>query len=42
MKVVIRSRGERGDLVLSYSNLDQLEDVIAKLEAPARPRLVQS
>lgn len=42
LKVAIKARGERGDLVLSYSNLEQLDDVIAKLEAPARPRLVQN
>jgi hypothetical protein len=28
--------------VLAYSNLDQLEDVISRLEAPTRPRLVQN
>ena len=42
LKVTIKARGERGELVLAYSNLDQLDDVIAKLEAPTRPRLVQS
>ena len=42
LKVTIKARGERGELILAYSNSDQLDDVIAKLEAPARPRLVQS
>lgn len=42
LKVSIKSRGERGELVLAYSNLDQLEDVISRLEAPTRPRLVQN
>jgi len=42
LKVEIKSRGERGQLVLTYASLDQLEDMIARLEAPQRPRLVKS
>lgn len=42
LRVTIKARGERGELVLAYSTLDQLDDVIARLEAPTRPRLVQS
>jgi len=42
LKVTVRTKGEGGELALAYRNLDQLDDVIARLEAPTRPRLVQS
>lgn len=42
LKVEIRSRGEAGQLVLNYASLEQLDDMIARLESPPRPRLVQS
>ena len=42
LKVTVRARGEAGELVLAYSSLEQLDEVIARLEAPPRPRLVQS
>jgi ParB family transcriptional regulator, chromosome partitioning protein len=42
LKVEIRSQGEAGQLVLSYASLEQLDDMIARLESPPRPRLVQS
>jgi ParB family chromosome partitioning protein len=41
LKVAIKSRGEEGELVLHYTSLEQLDDVIARLESPPRPRLVQ-
>ncbi len=40
LKVEVKGSGEKGRLVLHYSNVDQLDEVIEKLEAPARPRLV--
>ena len=40
LKVEIKGHGERGRLILHYSNVDQLEEVLAKLESPNRPRLV--
>ena len=40
LKVDIKGSGEKGRLILHYSNVDQLDEVIEKLEAPARPRLV--
>lgn len=42
LKVTVRRKGEGGELVLTYRNPEQLDDVIARLEAPTRPRLVQS
>jgi len=42
LKVEIKGRGEKGRLVLHYRNVDQLDDVIAKLESASRPRLVGS
>ncbi len=42
LKVTIKPRGESGDLVLTYGSLEQLDDVIARLESPPRPRLVQN
>lgn len=42
LKVEIRSQGEAGQLVLNYASLEQLDDMIARLESPPRPRLVQS
>lgn len=40
LKVEIKGRGERGRLVVHYTNLEQLDDIVEKLEAPGRPRLV--
>ena len=34
LKVTLRSRGEAGELVVAYGTLDQLHDVIARLERP--------
>ena len=42
LKVEIKSKGEAGQLVLSYASLEQLDDMIARLESPPRPRLVQN
>jgi ParB family chromosome partitioning protein len=42
LKVEIRPKGETGQLVLNYVSLEQLDDMIARLESPPRPRLVQS
>jgi ParB family chromosome partitioning protein len=42
LKVEVKGRGEQGRLVVHYRNLDQLEEVIAKLESNSRPRLVGS
>ena len=43
LKVQIRgSGGEKGRLVVHYKTVEQLDDVIAKLESPSRPRLVGS
>jgi len=42
LRITVRQKGEGGELVLAYRNLEQLDDVIARLEAPSRPRLVQS
>jgi ParB family chromosome partitioning protein len=42
LKVDINGRGEKGRVVLHYTDLEQLDDIIAKLEAPTRPRLVGS
>ena len=32
LKVAIRAKGETGRVILTYRNLDQLDDVIARLE----------
>ena len=42
LKVEIQPKGESGRLVLNYASLEQLEDVIARLEGPPRPRLVRN
>ncbi len=42
LKVDVRGSGEKGRLVVHYKTVEQLDDVIAKLESPSRPRLVGS
>lgn len=42
LKVEVRGSGEKGRLVVHYKTVEQLDDVIAKLESPSRPRLVGS
>jgi len=42
LKVEIRGRGEQGRVVVHYKNLEQLDELVDKLEAPTRPRLVGS
>ena len=40
LKVEIKAKGESGQLVLNYTSLEQLDDMIERLQAPPRPRLV--
>jgi len=42
LKVDIKGRGEKGKLIIHYTTLEQLDDIVDKLDAPARPRLVGS
>ncbi|MEM7119935.1 MAG: ParB/RepB/Spo0J family partition protein [Pseudomonadota bacterium] len=42
LKVEVRGSGEKGRLVVHYTTVEQLDDVITKLESPSRPRLVGS
>ncbi|MBC6440643.1 MAG: ParB/RepB/Spo0J family partition protein [Rhodospirillales bacterium] len=42
LRVEVLPKGEKGKLVLNYANLKQLDEVIARLEAPPRPRPVRT